>query len=382
VTELHNAPGVAAVLRGPRPGAGQPASVDIVALRKSFGTRGAAAPVLKQVSLHVPSGKITSILGESGCGKTTLLRIVAGLERADSGQVIIDGRDVTEVEPSRREVAMVFQNYGLYPAKTVAKNIEFPLKMAGVPKTERAARAREVARLMHVEDYLDRLPAELSGGQRQRVGICRALVREPRIVLMDEPLSNLDARLRTEMRSELTALQRRLGSTMIYVTHDQVEAMTMSDQIVVMRAGRIEQLGTPLEVFARPATSYVAGFLGAMNLVDGRLADGRLAWDGGSARLGLPTPAAGRAVTLGVRPEQLRVTDPQRSDAADAAFALEGEVVLTELLGTDRIVHVRAGERVVRARVDAAQAIGARATVTARAEHLHLYDADTGERCD
>ncbi|RLP78117.1 ABC transporter ATP-binding protein [Mycetocola tolaasinivorans] len=333
------------------------------AVSKSFeGAKRQTTRILDGVSLTAPAGQITTILGESGCGKTTLLRIVAGLETATSGGIHIGEREVTSVHPSRRGVAMVFQNYGLYPAKTVAKNIEFPLKMAGVAPAERRTRGLAAATLLHIDHVMDRMPAQLSGGQRQRVGIARALARDPEILLMDEPLSNLDAQLRIEMRAELVAMQRRIGSTMLYVTHDQTEAMTMSDRVVVMRGGHIEQQGTPEEVFQVPATTYVAAFLGNMNLA--------------------PAPAsetgAGAGTTLGVRPEHFLPADhsvPQEGD-----LCIEGAIEYAELLGTDRILHVRAGDTLWRARVDAALPLHERITVRARAANVHRFDAESGVR--
>ena len=327
--------------------------------------------VLRGVSMHAAAGSITSILGESGCGKTTLLRIIAGLESATSGAVFAGDRDLTAVHPSRRQVAMVFQNYGLYPAKTVAGNIEFPLKMAGVPRAERRARALAVAEVLHIEHLMDRLPAQLSGGQRQRVGICRAIAREPEIILMDEPLSSLDAQLRIEMRSELVALQRRIGSTMITVTHDQTEAMTMSDSIVVMRGGQVEQVGTPSAIFDRPETTYVASFLGNMNLA-------QYAASSGVEAASLRTH--GVVTTLGVRPEQFMLEEYAAPAADD--LRVTGRVVRDELLGTDRVLHVAAGDAVWRARVPAAAPFGERCTLVARRANVHEFTLDGGVRID
>ncbi len=332
------------------------ASLSLRSITKAFRQKDDLLPILDDVTLEAEPGKITTILGESGCGKTTLLRIVAGLETPSGGRVLVDGREVTHAPPAKRDVAMVFQNYGLYPAKTVAKNIEFPLKMAKVPPAERRERAAAVAKMMHIEQVLDRLPAKLSGGQRQRVGICRALVRQPRILLMDEPLSNLDAKLRMELRTELVSLQRKIGSTILYVTHDQAEAMTMSDTVVVMRGGRIEQAGAPEDVFAKPATSYVADFLGSMNLAGP---------DGGDT-------------IVGVRPEHFFL-DGQAPGRTDD-FTVRGRLELSELLGTDRVLHVRADGIVWRARVDAAAPVQDLVTLVARREHVHLFDSTTGSR--
>ena len=347
-------------------------AVDVRArsVHKTFGNGHTENAILKGVDITAPAGKITTILGESGCGKTTLLRIVAGLETSSSGEIFIGDREVSRVSAAKRGVAMVFQNYGLYPAKTVQRNIEFPLKMAGVPKKERAVRAERVARILHIEHVMDRLPAQLSGGQRQRVGICRALARDPQILLMDEPLSNLDAQLRIEMRSELVSLQREVGSTMLYVTHDQVEAMTMSDNLVVMRGGVVEQVGTPLEVFSRPATAYVAGFLGNMNVVP-------LARENGIAAL--PALLAHRdAATIGIRPEHLRLeTD---GTVPEGRVVIEGRVFLDELHGTDRVLHVRSGETTWRARLDSALTFGEHVRLSASVDNVHLYDAEGDRR--
>lgn len=345
------------------------AAVAVADVRKSYGHQKSRKstpdprPVLAGVSLEAEAGRITTILGESGCGKTTLLRIVAGLEVPSSGRVFIGDRDVTSAAPSQRGVAMVFQNYGLYPAKTVAKNIEFPMQMAKVPAEQRRARTEAVAQSLHIDHLLDRMPAQLSGGQRQRVGICRALVRDPEILLMDEPLSNLDSRLRIEMRTELVALQRRIGATILYVTHDQVEAMSMSDLIVVMRRGRIEQMGSPEDVFARPATTYVASFLGNMNLVD------RAAAGFGPAE---------RPTTIGVRPEHFVLADREPDRPGD--LVVDGRLRFDELHGADRIVHVETDRATWRARLDATAPLSDTVRLVARRENVHEFDTTTGVR--
>jgi ABC-type sugar transport system ATPase subunit len=363
-----------------------PAAVTIDGVTKTFGRPPAANTVLDGVTVDVKPGCVTSVLGESGCGKTTLLRIVAGLDTPSAGRILVNGQDVTAAAPSRRDIAMVFQNYGLYPAKTVRRNIEFPLRMAGIGRRERRARAAATAALMHVEHLLDRLPGQLSGGQQQRVGICRALVREPRILLMDEPLSNLDAHLRGELRGELVALQRRLGTTMLYVTHDQLEAMTMSDTVVLLKGGRIEQTGSPEEIFAAPRTTYTATFLGNMNIlrvaVEGRtlLADG--------APVGRLAPGTdlgpNRLVQLGMRPERLAAvpheTDARPPEHPAAAVALTGPVTGSELLGSDRILRVQVGPHTVRARVDATLPLPKRATLTVSRDNVHVFDAHSGVR--
>ncbi|MGY4718805.1 ABC transporter ATP-binding protein [Naumannella cuiyingiana] len=336
------------------------AALTVQSVTKTF--RPGEPRILDDITLTADAGRITTILGESGCGKTTLLRIVAGLEEPSSGRLLIADRDVTRLAPVDRDVAMVFQTFGLYPAKTVAKNIEFPLKMAKVAPAERRTRAAEVAAIMHIEHLMNRLPAELSGGQRQRVGICRALVRRPRLLLMDEPLSALDPKLRNELRTEIVALQRAIGSTILYVTHDQTEAMTMSDTVVVMRGGRIEQAGPPDKVFARPASTYVAEFLGNMNLN--------------------PAPdverAGGYAETVGIRPEHFGLAGTR--PAAEDDFVVSGRLERCELLGADRILHVRAGEILWRARVDADAPIGDEITLVASRDQVHTFDTETGAR--
>ena len=294
-------------------------------IRKSFGQ----TEVLPPLDLLVPDGSFTVLVGPSGCGKSTLLRLIAGLEEPDAGLLELDGQDVTYDEPSDRGIAMVFQSYALYPHMTVAQNIEFGLKLARVPGSERKARIAEAARALQLEALLDRKPAALSGGQRQRVAIGRAIVRDPRVFLFDEPLSNLDAALRAQMRVELSELHARLGTTMIYVTHDQVEAMTLADQIVVMNRGRIEQSGSPMALYDRPATRFVAEFIGAprMNLTEGGVAQA----------LGCHA--------LGLRPEALHLV-PTGTDGA-----WQARLRVVERLGAETVIHASAdgfGDVVVR----------------------------------
>jgi lactose/L-arabinose transport system ATP-binding protein len=291
------------------------ATVELERVRKSFG----AHTIIKDVDLDIASSEFVVMVGPSGCGKSTLLRIVAGLEDVSAGTIRIDGEDVTDAEPVERGIAMVFQSYALYPHMTVGENMTFGLRVTGVPSEEIARRLKEAARSLQLDPYLDRRPAQLSGGQRQRVAIGRAIVRNPKVFLFDEPLSNLDAELRVHMRIEIARLHRRLGSTMIYVTHDQVEAMTLADRIVVLQGGRVEQVGAPLQVFDDPANLFVAGFIGSpkMNFVPARVADGEgrtFALDGEEgARVTLPHLRAplsrGQEVTLGIRPQHLRPAD-------------------------------------------------------------------------
>jgi multiple sugar transport system ATP-binding protein len=300
-----------------------------------------AAPAVDALDLEVKDGEFMVLVGPSGSGKTTALRMLAGLEPLDGGRVEIADRDVTWVQPKDRDIAMVFQNYALYPQKTVAENMGFALKMQHVPKAERARRVREAARLLDLDDQLlSRKPKALSGGQRQRVAMGRAIVREPQVFLMDEPLSNLDAKLRVQTRSQIAELQRRLGVTTVYVTHDQTEAMTMGDRVAVLSSGKLQQVDTPRQLYDNPVNQFVAGFMGSpsMNLQTVPLTDG-------GARLAgtvIPLPAAVRTaasraglreLVLGIRPEHLHL--------ADGTGELAGEVVLVEDLGSDALLHVR-----------------------------------------
>jgi len=281
-------------------------------IQKSFG----AVEVIKDVNLEIEDGEFCVFVGPSGCGKSTLLRLISGLEDSTSGIVTIDGQDMTNKEPSQRGIAMVFQSYALYPHLTVRQNIGFGLSLAKMPKPEIAARVADVAETLQLTALLDRKPKELSGGQRQRVAIGRAIVRDPKVFLFDEPLSNLDAALRAQMRVELTDLHAKLGTTMIYVTHDQVEAMTMADKIVVLNAGRVEQVGSPMELYERPASPFVAGFIGSpkMNLFEGKAAQSM------------------GCTTYGIRPEHI--------DLSTEAGTWRGTVRHVERLGADTIVHL------------------------------------------
>jgi multiple sugar transport system ATP-binding protein len=297
-------------------------------LNKWFG----ANHVVKDLDLEVAPGEFLVLLGPSGCGKTTGLRMIAGLEAADSGQILLGDADVTEVLPKYRDVAMVFQSYALYPHKTVAENIGFPLKVRGVPPAERARLVREAAAQVHMADLLERYPRQLSGGQRQRVALARAIVRRPSVFLMDEPLSNLDAKLRGHMRAELKHMQHELGVTTVYVTHDQVEAMTLAHRVAVMDHGVLQQIGPPREVYDQPANLFVAGFMGAppMNFVEGEIANGRFESHGVS--LPVVGTDGGRAV-MGFRPEDAEVVDPGAGlfDATVFAAELTGDVTLVTL---------------------------------------------------
>jgi ABC-type sugar transport system ATPase subunit len=334
--------------------------------------------------MQVADGEFIVIVGPSGCGKSTLLRMIAGLEDISSGEIMIGERVVNQVDPKDRDVAMVFQDYALYPHLTVFQNIAFSLQYRGFAKAEVAKRVAQAAAILDIEPLLERKPRQLSGGQRQRVAMGRAIVREPKVFLFDEPLSNLDAKLRVQMRTEIKKLRERVRTTAIYVTHDQVEAMTLADRIVLMNAGNVEQIGTPEDVYDMPATLFVAGFVGAstMNLVPGRIEaeEGEPAVVfGGGARLALPpavnTAQPGRPVVIGMRPEQLHWTP-----GADAM--LEGTARVVEPLGSDTLVvfdvagcelQARLPPRVVRNAGDPVR-------VAIAPESIHLFDAATGRR--
>ncbi|CAN7445730.1 ABC transporter ATP-binding protein [Rhizobium sp. LjRoot254] len=319
-------------------------SVELKQIEKHYGSFHA----LKDINLDIEEGEFVVMVGPSGCGKSTLLKTIAGLETVGSGQLLIKGRDVTKMEPGDRGIAMVFQSYALYPHMTVAENMGFGLRMARRPKVEIDAAVARAAQILRLEEQLAKKPKQLSGGQRQRVAIGRAITRSPDVFLFDEPLSNLDAALRTQMRVELSTLHAELGSTMIYVTHDQVEAMTMASRIVVLNGGRIEQVGAPLALYTNPANLFVAGFLGAprMNFVVGKVAEA----SGSSAKVicagGLEVAfdrlvekaSVGETVTVGIRPEKLRLDDP------DAGMRFPAQVRLTEYLGRETIVYADAGE--------------------------------------
>jgi sn-glycerol 3-phosphate transport system ATP-binding protein len=322
------------------------------------------------------------VLGPSGCGKSTVLRMIAGLEAVSAGTIRIGERVVNDLEPKDRDIAMVFQNYALYPHMSVYDNMAYGLRNRGTPKAEIERRVGDAARILGLAELLERKPRQLSGGQRQRVAMGRAIVREPAAFLFDEPLSNLDAKLRVQMRIEIRQLQQRLGTTGIYVTHDQVEAMTLGDRLMVMNAGQVEQIGTPLEVYERPASVFVAGFIGspAMNLLEARVAgDGRaVVLDG--ARLPLPQPRPGEAdrpVILGLRPEHLSPGEDERDGVAL-------EVVLVEMLGADTVVHgqVPGGAASLTTRLHGSSRVapGDRLHLAVEPRHLHLFDPPSGRR--
>ena len=317
-------------------------SVQLAGVAKQFGS----TIVIRDVTLDIAPGEFVVFVGPSGCGKSTLLRLVAGLEQPSAGTIHISGRDVTDVHPSKRGVAMVFQSYALYPHMSVAENMAFGLRMLGTPRAQVETRVRAAAETLQLDSLLDRKPRALSGGQRQRVAIGRAIVREPDVFLFDEPLSNLDAALRAQVRVEIARLHARLGATMIYVTHDQVEAMTLASRIVVLNGGRVEQIGAPMDLYRRPANRFVAGFLGSprMNFLPARVAsagDQSLEVEVAGERVRVERQLAARAgdvVTLGVRPEDLSLAQPD--DSAVPNGVLRGEVSLLERLGGEAIVHV------------------------------------------
>lgn len=349
-------------------GSTAPQAVTVHGLTKLW--PGAQHPVFDRLDVNCPAGGVTVIVGPSGCGKTTLLRCLCGLESATAGTIRFGERDVTDVDPQRRGVAMVFQNYALYPAKTVFENIAFPLRMAGLGKSEISERVKAAAELVRIDGLLDRLPAQLSGGQRQRVGIARAIVRGPAVLLMDEPLSNLDTKLRIEMRAELASLQREIGATTVYVTHDQTEALALADHLVVMRDGRIEQQGTPEEIFLRPANSFVADFLGSMNLAPVRTQDGgQQIGDGHVIQLPDTAPAA-KDFVLGFRAEDISLVPRQNG------LRLAACVQRAELMGVDRLVHLDCGGWRFRARLVEALVPGDKVELSVAADRLHFFDPE------
>jgi multiple sugar transport system ATP-binding protein len=351
-------------------------ALEIQNIRKTYGD----VETLKGIDISLESGEFLVLLGSSGCGKSTLLNIIAGLAEPSGGDIQIGGRSVLGVHPKDRDIAMVFQSYALYPNLTVHRNIGFGLEMRGVPADARDKAVRDTARLLQIEGLLERKPSQLSGGQRQRVAIGRALVRKPQIFLFDEPLSNLDAKLRMETRTELKRLHQMLKTTVVYVTHDQIEAMTLATRIAVMRDGKIEQLGTPEEVYDSPATLYVAGFVGAppMNMLNVTVTGDRLSVDG--SKVGLPIPErfgdiAGdhRQLILGVRPEALRLGDGNLSLAARAEVAeLTGpELVVTGVVGGQRIMASLPPRSGIRE--------GTQMALTFDAQAAHLFDPLTGK---
>ncbi|MFO1071064.1 MAG: sn-glycerol-3-phosphate ABC transporter ATP-binding protein UgpC [Geminicoccaceae bacterium] len=337
------------------------ASMTIRGVRKTFGT----VQVLKGIDIDVADGEFIVLVGPSGCGKSTLLAMIAGLETVSEGEIAIGGRDVTRVAPKDRNIAMVFQSYALYPTMTARQNMTFGMESRGVPKPQQDEAVKRTAALLQIEHLLDRKPSQLSGGQRQRVAMGRALVRDPQLFLFDEPLSNLDAKLRVEMRTEIKKLHQRLATTVVYVTHDQVEAMTLASRIAVMHQGSIQQLADPRTIYERPANLFVAGFMGspAMNVLPGRLvADGdgpALSIANGHGEIRLPLPPRpelqawrDREVTVGIRPEHLTQYEPHRVAERPWLRPLEARVEVVEPTGAETMVVLHLGGREVVARVD------------------------------
>ena len=350
------------------------ATLTIEAVRKSYGGR----EVVHGITCAVADGELVVVVGPSGCGKSTLLRMVAGLEPVTSGTVSIDGRVVNAVEPKDRDIAMVFQNYALYPHMSVYANMAYGLKMRKMGRAAIKERVERAAAILQLDGLLSRKPRQLSGGQRQRVAMGRAIVRDPKIFLFDEPLSNLDAKLRVQMRVEIKQLQQQLRTTSLYVTHDQVEAMTLADRLIVMNAGAADQIGPPLALYERPATAFVAGFIGspAMNLLDGRIAESGVAIDGALLPANIP-PQPGRSVIVGLRPEHLEL-----APGGPMSISIE----LLERLGADTILHGRLGDRgpsvAVRVPGTMEPGPGAILSFAIRPERIHLFDPGSGQRIE
>jgi multiple sugar transport system ATP-binding protein len=345
---------------------------------------GATRPSVDALDLAIDDGEFLVLVGPSGCGKSTSLRMLAGLEEVTDGSIRIGKRDITRLPPKDRDIAMVFQNYALYPHMTVADNMGFALKIAGMPKEERLTRVREAAKLLDLEQYLDRKPKALSGGQRQRVAMGRAIVRQPQVFLMDEPLSNLDAKLRVQTRSQIAALQRRLGVTTVYVTHDQVEAMTMGDRVAVLKDGLLQQVDTPSQMYDKPANVFVAGFIGspAMNLLEVGVQGETMKFGNADLPLRRETAGeahkAGHAITVGVRPEDMELVGTGQG--------LPTVINLVESLGADAYVYgvatIGGEEHHIIARVDGRRPPEKGSTVefAPKQGHVHLFSTDTGER--
>jgi sn-glycerol 3-phosphate transport system ATP-binding protein len=345
-------------------------AIEISAVSKVYA---GGVKAVSDVNLSIADGEFIVLVGPSGCGKSTLLRMIAGLETISSGSVSIAGKVVNEVDPAQRNIAMVFQNYALYPHMTVFDNLAYGLRNRGVPKAEIEARVAEAARMLEIEPFLTRKPKQLSGGQRQRVAMGRAIVRKPAAFLFDEPLSNLDAKLRVSMRGEIRQLQRRLGVTSVYVTHDQLEAMTLADRIVVLNGGRVEQVGKPLEVYHQPASTFVASFIGspAMNLADAEVVGGAVAIGGTEVARGIGGVSDGR-FTVGLRAEDVLPA----VDGRGVPFAVR----YVEELGSQRLVHGSVEGRHITMAVSPELPLADEIRVTVAADKLHFFDADGGRR--
>jgi multiple sugar transport system ATP-binding protein len=356
------------------------AALSIRELSKRFG----ATEVLKNISFDVADGEFCILLGPSGCGKSTVLRLIAGLEAPSAGEISIDGERVDPLPPQKRDIAFVFQNYALYPHMTVFDNLAFALRLRGMPPKDIDAKVKDAARLLEIDALLNRRPQALSGGQRQRVALGRAIVRQPKIFLFDEPLSNLDAALRANMRVELARLHRRLRATIVFVTHDQAEALTLGEKIIVLDRGTIQQTGAPSEIYHKPANTMVARFVGSpqMNFIDGRLDQSGAILQSGSLRLDIPrllnkalTRFANKPLTLGIRPEDFHIMDADQG-------RITGEVELIEDLGSDRFLHIRCDgvELVARAGRDESFRTGYRVGMAVDAGRVHLFE--NGQRIE
>jgi multiple sugar transport system ATP-binding protein len=349
-------------------------ALKISGIRKCFGKGDNTVEVLKRIDIDVAPGEFLILVGPSGCGKSTLLNIIAGLEEPTEGSISIGDRNVVGVPPAQRDIAMVFQSYALYPTMSVAENIGFALEIRKVPKAERQARIAEVAAMLQIEHLLDRRPSQLSGGQRQRVAMGRALARNPQLFLFDEPLSNLDAKLRVEMRAEIKRLHQLSGITSVYVTHDQVEAMTLGSRIAVMKGGVLQQLGTPDEIYNRPANTYVATFIGSptMNLIEGRAQASQFAIAGAQLAL-TPPDNQGKAVLLGLRPEHIRLNEQA---------VWRGVVYLVEPTGADTyvVVDTPAGKVTVRSAPQTQARPGDAVGLEIQADHVTWFDQASGLR--
>ncbi|MEO8684618.1 MAG: sn-glycerol-3-phosphate ABC transporter ATP-binding protein UgpC [Devosia sp.] len=351
------------------------ASLDLRNIEKGYGN----VSVIKGIDLHVDEGEFVALVGPSGCGKSTILRMIAGLEDITGGEIAIGDKVVNDLTPRERNIAMVFQSYALYPHMTVSRNMSFNLELSGKPKAEIAQRVATAARMLELEPLLERKPSQLSGGQRQRVAMGRAIVRDPSVFLFDEPLSNLDAKLRVQMRGEIKALHKKVGVTSIYVTHDQVEAMTLADRVVVLDKGVIQQSGTPMELYRRPANIFVAGFIGspAMNFLDATIVGpGQAKTTNGVVFDFLPSGAvsAGQVVVIGLRPEHLLLDGP--------GTVLDGEVDYVEPTGGQTFVNLLLGDRAITVVVSGAVDVvpGSKLSVRAGQGQVHVFDAASGVR--
>lgn len=355
------------------------ASVELVQVAKRYGRQ----RVLNPIDLTIPDGSFTVLVGPSGCGKSTLLRLLAGLDSLSGGAILLDNQKINDLDPADRDIAMVFQSYALYPHLTVAENLAFHMRVMKVARAEQQSKVLQAARILAIEPLLQRYPRELSGGQRQRVAMGRAMVRNPKVFLFDEPLSNLDAKLRVQMRLELQQLHRRLKTTSLYVTHDQVEAMTLAQRVIVMNKGVAEQIGTPSEVYQRPASLFVASFIGspAMNLLPGSLsADGGQLQLAGGMTLTLPQAKpqwAGRQLTLGIRPEHIRLATREQG-------GVPLQLQTLELLGADNLAHGQWGGHGVIARLthETLPAAGSTLYLQLPAQALHFFDTHSGLRME